>query len=232
MKYSDYFDKDGIVIKSYEVDSAKMSLKWKNRFVRREEKKRYKAYRKAVKLKLSELDAMLITSGDKQKEDKYALPESEKEFLGRNTLKDVFMKLFPAVLFGLYGVKEIADLSWANFAWTLFQALTGFASAVPQMFSAQSYVINDVRTGTVKKIGWIDDFSADRKRNAAKEKAVEQASMKDLSQTLKEIETQANYIEVLNKIDLLSKEDRLLLEQKIVGIDSKFCPIITIEYSI
>ena len=34
---------------------------------------------------------------------------------------------------------------------------------------------------------------------------------------LKEIETQANYIEVLNKIDLLSKEDRLLLEQKIVN---------------
>ena len=35
LKYLDYFDEDGIVIKSYEVDSAKTSLKWKNRFIRR-----------------------------------------------------------------------------------------------------------------------------------------------------------------------------------------------------
>lgn len=168
LKYSDYFDEDGTAIKTYILDTKKMSLKWSNRFVRREEKRRYKAWRKAANLKLSELDATSITSGDKTKEDRYALPESEKEFVGRNTVKDVLMKALPAILFGLYGVKEVAGLTWSHFAWTVFQALTGFASAIPQMLSARSYIVNEVRTGTVKKIGWIDDFSADLERDKTK----------------------------------------------------------------
>ncbi len=172
LKYDDYFDKDGEVIKFYEVNKA--NLKWgrKNRFNRRKEKKRIKAYNNAVNLKLSILDETSVTSSDKSKEDKYALPENEKEFMGRNTLKDLIIKIFPAILFGYYGVSQIANFSWATFVWTTFQALMGFVSAVSQMFAAQNYVINEMRTGIVKKISWIDEFSADIKRNPEKYKDV------------------------------------------------------------
>ncbi len=168
LKYSDYFEDDGTVKRAYEIDSSKMSLRWKNRFIRREEKKRYRAYRQAVRLKLTELDATSLTSGDKSKVDKYALPESEKEFLGRKFFKDVIVKALPAILFGLYGVKEVADLNRAAFAWTVFQAVTGFASAVAEMIFSKHYIVNDVRTGMVKKIGWLDDFLGDLKSNPQK----------------------------------------------------------------
>lgn len=165
LKYSDYFDKDGKVIKMYELSVEKMSLRWSNRFVRRTEKRRYRACRKALSLKLSELDATSITSSDKNKADKYALPEDEKEFLGRKLIKDLILKALPSILFGLYGVKELAALNWAAFAWTVFQAATAFASAVAEMIGSHSYIVNDVRTGMVKKIGWMDDFITDLNAN-------------------------------------------------------------------
>ncbi|MBQ5926567.1 MAG: hypothetical protein IIX01_01430, partial [Clostridia bacterium] len=110
-------------------------------------------------------DPTSLTSSDKAKEDKYALPESEKEFLGRKFLKDIVWKALPAILFGLYGVKEVAQLSWAAFAWTVFQAFTGFASALAEMITSKHYIVNEVRTGMVKKIGWIDDFYSDLTKN-------------------------------------------------------------------
>lgn len=170
LKYADYFDKNGDVITLYEVDADKMSLKWKNRFNRRQEKNKLKAFNKAVNLKLTELDASSITSADKAKEDKYALPDSEKEFMGKHSVVDIVFKALPAIVFGLYGAKELATFSWAVFAWTVFQALVGFASAIPQMFTAKSYIVNDVRTGVVKKITWVDDFSADVKKHPEKYK--------------------------------------------------------------
>lgn len=170
LKYSDYFEDDGTVKNPYVLDSSKMSLRWANRFNRREEKRRYRAYRRAVKLKLTELDATSLTSGDKSKLDKYALPEGEKEFLGRKFLKDIIVKALPAILFGLYGVKEVADLNWAAFAWTVFQAITGFVSALAEMISSKHYIVYDVRTGMVKKIGWLDDFVGDLKSNPEKYK--------------------------------------------------------------
>lgn len=168
LKYSDYFQDDGTVIADYEIDSSKMSLRWKNRFTRRAEKRRYKAYRRAVKLKLSELEATSLTSSDKAKEDVYALPESEKEFLGRKFLIDIVKRTLPAILFGLYGFKEAADLNWAAFAWTVFQAVTGLVSAIAEMITSKHYIVNDVRTGMVKKIGWMDVFSADLKTSPEK----------------------------------------------------------------
>ena len=157
LKYDDYFKADGI-IEPYKIDPKKLSLRWSNRFMRKEEKRRIKAYKRAVRLKLSEIDATSLTSCDRAKEDKYALPESKKEFMGRNTLKSIVTKAFPAILFGLYGFKEIEDWTWINLAWTSFQAISGFASAIPEMLAAQSYVVDDLRLGAVKKISWLDAF--------------------------------------------------------------------------
>ena len=191
MKYSDYFDDNGDVIKLYTVDVKKMKWGWKNRFDRRAERARLNAYKKAVNLKLSELDAMSITSSDKAKEDKYALPESEKEFLGRHSIVDLALKALPALLCGLFSVKELSDFSWANLAWTAFQALMGLASAIPQMLSAKSYIINEVRTGICKKITWIDAFSADITKNPHKYDSITHETVKEKNNETDEGKTTA-----------------------------------------
>lgn len=170
LKYGDYFDDNGDVKTFYVVNTDNLKMGWKNRFNRRKERRRIKAYHDAVNLKLSPLDDVALTSADKSKEDIYALPDSEKEFMGRNSIKDIVVKVFPAVLFGYYGVSQLPNFSWATFAWTAFQALMAYVSAIAQMFSARDYVINDVRTGIVKKISWLDEFSADIKRNPDKYK--------------------------------------------------------------
>lgn len=168
LKYSDYFDKDGNAIKIYEVDTSKMRISWKNRFVRRQEKGRINAFKKAVNLKLSELDEASLTSADKTKEDKYAMPDGTKEYLSSKGLGDMLKKSLPTLIFGLYSVGDLENFSWAVFAWIVFQALIGYTSAISQMIMAKSYVVNEIRTGIVKKITWLDDFSADVKRNAWK----------------------------------------------------------------
>ena len=168
LKYADYFDKEGNAIKVYEADASKMRISWKNRFVRRQEKGRIKAFNKAADLKLSELDEASLTSADKAKEDKYAMPDGTKEYLSRKGLGDMVSKSLPTLIFGLYSVGDLESFSWAVFAWIVFQALIGYASAISQMIMAKSYMVNEIRTGIVKKITWLDDFSADVKRNPGK----------------------------------------------------------------
>ena len=164
LKYDDYFHEDGTV-ELYKVDYAKLSLRWKNRFTRREEKRRIRVYRAALRLKLSEIDATSLTSCDRAKEDMYKLSADEKEFNLWKTLKSVFFKAVPAILFGIYGFRDMGVWTWGGFAWIAFQALSGYASAIPEMLSAQSYVVDDLRMNAVKKISWLDEFLCDLKNN-------------------------------------------------------------------
>ncbi len=189
LKYENYFKEDG-VIEPYQIDVAKMSLRWSNRFIRREEKRRIKAYKKAVQLKLTEIDATSLTSCDRAKEDKFSLPESKKEFMGRKTLKSVVVKALPAILFGLYGFREIEGWTLVNLAWTCFQALSGFASAIPEMLSAQSYVVDDLRLGAVKKISWLDEFLCDLKKNSAEYASSKKTVKETVEQTVKETDNE------------------------------------------
>ena len=177
LKYDDYFDENGDVKDFYTVNTDDLKWGWKNRFNRRKERKRIKAYQDAVNLKLSQLDAVSLTSADKSKEDKYALPDNEKEYMGRRSIKDIFAKTIPATLVGYYGVNQIAGFSWATLAWTAFQALMAYASAITQMFLARDYEIIEVRTGIVKKIGWLDEFHADVTKNPTKYRKVEEKTM-------------------------------------------------------
>lgn len=163
LKYDDYFKKDGS-IEPYNIDLTKMSLKWSNRFIREAEIKKINAYNKAVHLKLSKIDATSLTSGNQAKEDKFAFGKGKKEFLRVHGMADALIRSLPALFFGIYGFHRIENWTWANFAWIVFQAVLAYSSAIPQMFSAKSYVIDDLRGDVVKKIRLIDKFICDFNR--------------------------------------------------------------------
>lgn len=160
LKYADYFKEEGIIEPFY-IDPDKMSFKWRNRFIRDAELKKIRMYNKAVNLKLSKLDATSLTSGNAAQEDKFAFGKSKKEFLRVKGISDIIIRSLPALFFGLYGFRRIEDWTLANLAWTIFQAAVAYSSAVPQIFAAKSYIIDDYRSDVVKKIRLLDQFKCD-----------------------------------------------------------------------
>lgn len=167
LSYADYFQEDGVVL-PYEVDVQKLNLHWKNRFIRRREKKKISAYNRAVKLKLSEINATMITSNNKATRDKFSQPKQKTEFISGKLSKSSLVKALPALFFGLWGFKSIENWTWTNFAWLVFQAMVAYAGAIPQMFAGRNYMVDDHRGGVVKKIGYIDKFTCDFKNNPEK----------------------------------------------------------------
>lgn len=167
LSYADYFQDDGVVL-PYEVDVKKLSRRWKNRFVRRREKKKIRAYNRAIRLKLTEINTTMITSNNKATRDKFSQPKQKTEFISGKLSKNSLVKALPALFFGLWGFKSIKDWTWTNFAWLVFQAMVAYAGAIPQMFAARNYMVDEYRGGVVKKIGYIDKFSCDFKNNPEK----------------------------------------------------------------
>ncbi|MBQ9113913.1 MAG: hypothetical protein IJY05_03215 [Clostridia bacterium] len=167
ISYSDYFSDNGVVL-PYEVDVQKLNRRWKNRFIRRQEKKKIHAYNRAVKLKLSEINTTMITSNNKATRDKFSQPKQKTEFIRGKLSKSSLVKALPALFFGLWGFKSITDWTWTNFAWLIFQAMVAYAGAIPQMFAGRNYMVDDYRGGVVKKIGYIDKFACDFKNNPEK----------------------------------------------------------------
>lgn len=157
MRYSDYFDEDGTA-KEF-VFSKKCSFR---------QYAKYRRFRRAARMKLTQITAGLLISDAGEPNDPYAMGRSKPEYIKATTRKDIVIKSLTAMLFGYYGVSLITDFSWANLIWMALQAGILICMGVFSMQTSIIYVTDEYRGRIIKKIDILEQFEISIKQEERK----------------------------------------------------------------
>ena len=153
MRYDDYFDEKGGA-KPFIVNNERL----KDKYLRGDELKRLRCYRKALRLKLTPLTASGLTSEGVKKQDPYYLGRTKSQYERGATISDLVEKIVIACLFGYYGAELVQDFSYADLIWKLLQVGIFFITGVIKMHQSYMFVVDEYRSRIVKKIDNLQKF--------------------------------------------------------------------------
>lgn len=157
LKYGDHFDEEGQG-KGIKLPEAKTKAEIKKN------KRRQKAYNKALKLKLTPLSASALTSDSVRPDDPYYFGATESGYERKAIISDVFRKVMTALIFGFYTVDQIVNFSPAALIWRLFQISVYIVTGIMKMLSAQGFIVGDYRGQIVQKVNYLQMFKNDMER--------------------------------------------------------------------
>lgn len=166
LRYSDCFEDDGIA-KPFVFDETKM----KNKLLEREEKRRYRCYTKAVRLKLTPLSASDLTSEGGRPDDPNYLGRTKAQYESQTRTWDIFMRLGTAIVFGYYAVDLLDDFSYANIIWRALQVSMLLLMGSIRRNMSYSFMTDEYRSRIVKKIDFMQKFKNDMKKKHPEEAA-------------------------------------------------------------
>ena len=153
MRYDDYFDEKGGA-KTFVVNKDRL----KDKFIRGDEIKRLRGFRKALPLKLTPLTASGLTSEGGKKQDPYYLGRTKSQYERGATISDVITKVIIACLFGYYGAELVQDFSYADLIWKALQIGIFFITGIIKMYQSYMFVVDEYRGRIVKKIDNLQMF--------------------------------------------------------------------------
>lgn len=153
MRYDDYFDEKGGA-KLFVVNKDRL----KDKFLRGDEIKRLRCFRKALRLKLTPLTASGLTSEGGKKQDPYYLGRTKSQYERGATISDVITKVIIACLFGYYGAELVQDFSYADLIWKALQIGIFFITGVIKMYQSYMFVVDEYRGRIIKKIDNLQKF--------------------------------------------------------------------------
>lgn len=153
MRYDVYFDEKGGA-KPFIVNKDIL----KDKFLRGDEIKRLRCFRKALRLKLTPLTASGLTSEGGKKQDPYYLGRTKSQYERGATISDVITKVIIACLFGYYGAELVQDFSYADLIWKALQIGIFFITGVIKMYQSYMFVVDEYRGRIVKKIDNLQKF--------------------------------------------------------------------------
>ena len=151
MKYDDYFDESGQG-KGFVQPIAKD--KYEERKARRMER----MYTKALRLRLTQLSAAMLTSDSVRPEDPFYLGENENDYKRHAIAEDAVKKSVVAIIFGYYTVDQIINFSPAALIWRLLQVSIYIVTGVTKKIASQNFIINDYRQQIVRKVNYLQMF--------------------------------------------------------------------------
>ena len=154
LKYNDYFEDNGSLIKEYVIDKEKLN----NKYEKRQELAKYNCFKKALKLKLTQLTTNALISEGGKGNDPYYLGRTKAQYERQTSLSDIFTKIGLAFVFGYYGVRLIQDFNYANLIWNAFQVCIFLVMGTIKMYQAFFFVKDEFRGRIVKKINNLEMF--------------------------------------------------------------------------
>lgn len=163
LNYEDCFDENGCP-KDYEINFEKYYYKGKNKkkiYERKRERERYKAYKKACKVKISLLSTSSLTNVGGNVFDPFNFGKTKKEYIEQSSKKDIISKVCVALIVGYYGVSLIRSFSWQNLIWTGLQVMLFLLSGTIKMMSAKGFTTGELRYSKIKKIDILQEFKAE-----------------------------------------------------------------------
>lgn len=153
MRYDDCFDKNGAV-KDFKINEEKL----KNKTLRKDEIKRIRCFRKALRLKLTPMTAGSLTSEGGRAQDPYFFGRTKAQYETQTSVKDIIFKVLIACIFGYYGADLIRDFSYANLIWKALQVGIFLVMGVIKMYNSYIFVVEEYRGRIIKKIDNLQMF--------------------------------------------------------------------------
>ena len=164
LRYDDCFEADGIA-KPFVFDESRMS----NKLLKRQEKRRYYCYLKAVRLKLTPLSASDLTSEGGRADDPNYLGRTKAQYESQTRYWDIFMRLGTALVFGYYAVDLLDDFSYANIIWRALQVAMLLLMGAIRRNMSYSFMTDEYRSRVIKKIDFLQKFKNDMKKKHPEE---------------------------------------------------------------
>lgn len=151
MKYEDYFGENG---KPYVPDASRL----KNKYTKKDEIRRMRAYEAAQQVKLTPLTSGVLTTDTTDREDPYKPGRSKREFQRASLLKDFIVRLCLSGLLGYYGVTLIDDFSWDRVIWKSVQLVLMLSVGIIKMQRSYLFIVDEYRQEIIKKIDNLNKF--------------------------------------------------------------------------
>jgi hypothetical protein len=155
LAYENYFDENG------KAKGYTPIYKGKDKEELRRERARKRAYRKALRLKLTPLSTAALTAEGANPDDPFNFGETEGEYERHSLMSDALKKGFTALIFGYYCVEQVLNFSYAALLWRVLQISIHLVSGVFKMLAAQSFIVNNQRAQIVRKINHLSAFKND-----------------------------------------------------------------------
>ncbi|MBO5981360.1 MAG: hypothetical protein J6Q24_02820 [Clostridia bacterium] len=156
MKYSDYFDEDGGAREFKFLD-----VKGKDIEQIRAERRRYRTYRKAVRLKLTPMTAGELTSEGSKCDDPYNFGRTIEQYERQTGRSELVSRVLTAAVFGYYSVSLIADFSYDKLIWNILQVAVFLISGTVKMYNSFLFITGEYRGRIVKKVNALEMFYND-----------------------------------------------------------------------
>ncbi len=161
MHYDNYFEADGTAREFIPKNGRGIVGIFK-------EFARYRRFRHAAGIKLTQISSGLLISDAGEENDVYAMGRSKSQYLKAVTKKDVLTKSLTAFLIGYFGVERLMNFSWENMIWTALQVGVLVGMGVVSMFSSIIFVTDEYRGRIIKKIDVLQQFEISIKQEEKK----------------------------------------------------------------
>ncbi|MBE6691095.1 MAG: hypothetical protein E7590_07445 [Ruminococcaceae bacterium] len=146
LRYEDHFDEDGKAIEVvFTGDKDVVKL-------------RRKAWRAALRVKLTPLSTASLTGDGERQGDPFNFGENPEQYQRRTNLTDVGSKIVMAVVFGYFGVDMIADFHFEELAWRALYVAILLAFGIAKLLRSYLFMVDTYRGGIVKKINYLQSF--------------------------------------------------------------------------
>lgn len=152
MKYSDFFDSDGVAKPFCEYKGDEWREKRKSNRQRR-------AYNRARLLKIKPLTPYKLTSDGGNENDPFNFGTSKKKYRTHKNASDILTRVALAIIFGYFGASLCSEINAAVLIWNTLQIVLYIGSGILQMYNSYMWIVDDYRQGIIKKIDILKAFS-------------------------------------------------------------------------
>lgn len=161
LSYKDCFDENGVA-KTCPVDFDLISSKErKDRYKKKQELLKLKAYNRACNLKLTQLSSNTLTSEGGRDYDPYYMGRTLVEYQRNSALTDLVSKLVVSIISAVYSVELVTNFNWGLLIWTGIQVVLFLLMGVIKMQQNYLFIVDDYRGRIVKKIDKLTMFDAE-----------------------------------------------------------------------
>jgi hypothetical protein len=119
-------------------------------------KQQQKAYKKASKIRVTPLSVTSLTT--KEEANRSTEMPSKKKYVIRTATVGLAQKLIIAVICGYYAVRLVDNPNWSYILWTAIQSVLFLMLGVMSYYNAFSFVTDNLREGTIKKINYLEKY--------------------------------------------------------------------------
>ena len=149
LRYEDCFDERGATM---DLDSSLLGAdKTKNKRI-------LKAYKKAQAVRVKPLSSFLLTCDSTSYNNPYDFGKSKREFDMQRGASDIMTRVVMAIIFGYFGVSLVSEVNVATIIWNVLQIVMYVTSGIIGMYSSYSFIVDEHRTGIIKKIDVLQKF--------------------------------------------------------------------------